>query len=477
MEEKNTIGRILAIDTGSTSTKVGYFVDGKLLFEEKLIHSAEEIGRFKHVMDQDKLRRDAIMGFLQKKGIALQDLDIIMARGGLFAPVRTGVYRVNRDMRDVLLTCRDGTHACNLSAVIADDISELVNEVRHEKGLPAPFGLCHAYIADPPMADEMLPECRLGGIPEFPRRAFFHALNSRATVKQYLRDHGHKENDVTAIVAHMGGGITVTLHRNGQVIDTNNGLGGDGPFTPERAGTCPAFPLIEMCFSGQYTEGEVKKKILGKGGAVAYFGTNDLKIIEDRALAGDADCETFLNAYCLNIAKYIASEAATVEGKVDVILLTGGTANSKSLCEAIRRRHRPRRGLTEQLHKHLFRQVRNQAADVLRKRLPRRFGRVRYRNVHQVIRPTERSVLPALVRKVGTVIDPFNITDNHLHSHLQPRHQRIQGRLFQAGERPQLPGGHFPFPGDGIHHHPLHPFRAILFLRPPPGHQFQRNFP
>ncbi len=215
MEENNTIGRILAIDTGSTSTKVGYFVDGKLLFEEKLIHSAEEIGRFKHVMDQDKLRRDAIMGFLQKQGIALQDLDIIMARGGLFAPVRTGVYRVNRDMRDVLLTCRDGTHACNLSAVIADDISELVNEVRHDKGLPAPFGLCHAYIADPPMADEMLPECRLGGIPEFPRRAFFHALNSRATVKQYLRDHGHKENDVTAIVAHMGGGITVTLHRNG----------------------------------------------------------------------------------------------------------------------------------------------------------------------------------------------------------------------------------------------------------------------
>ena len=179
--KENNIGRILAIDTGSTSTKVGYFVDGKLLFEEKLIHTAEEVGRFKHVMDQDKMRRDAIMGFLHKKNIALQDLDIIMARGGLFAPVRTGVYRVNRDMRDVLLTCRDGTHACNLSAVIADDIAERVNEVRHDKGLPAPFGLCHAYIADPPMADEMLPECRLGGIPEFPRRAFFHALNSRAT--------------------------------------------------------------------------------------------------------------------------------------------------------------------------------------------------------------------------------------------------------------------------------------------------------
>ena len=335
--KENNIGRILAIDTGSTSTKVGYFVDGKLLFEEKLIHTAEEVGRFKHVMDQDKMRRDAIMGFLHKKSIALQDLDIIMARGGLFAPVRTGVYRVNRDMRDVLLTCRDGTHACNLSAVIADDIAERVNEVRHDKGLPAPFGLCHAYIADPPMADEMLPECRLGGIPEFPRRAFFHALNSRATVKQYLRDHGHKENDVTAIVAHMGGGITVTLHRNGQVIDTNNGLGGDGPFTPERAGSCPAFPLIEMCFRSGLSEREVKHRVLGRGGAVAFFGTNDLRELERRA-ADDPKVDTWLDAFGLNVAKYIASLAATVDGRVDVILLTGGIAKDSRIVADIRRR-------------------------------------------------------------------------------------------------------------------------------------------
>ena len=146
--KENNIGRILAIDTGSTSTKVGYFVDGKLLFEEKLIHTAEEVGRFKHVMDQDKMRRDAIMGFLHKKNIALQDLDIIMARGGLFAPVRTGVYRVNRDMRDVLLTCRDGTHACNLSAVIADDIADLVNEVRHDNGPLRPVPRLYRRSAD-----------------------------------------------------------------------------------------------------------------------------------------------------------------------------------------------------------------------------------------------------------------------------------------------------------------------------------------
>ena len=200
MTQEITKGRLLAIDTGSTSTKLGYFIDGKQVFSEKLIHNMEELSRYENVMDQDRMRRDAIIGFLRDKGIAITDIDIVMARGGLFAPVITGVYKVNRDMRDVLLTCRDGVHACNLSAVIADDIAEEVNEARSAAGTESPFGLCRAYIADPPMADEMLPECRLGGIPEFPHRAFFHALNSRATVKQYLRSHGKEENDITAIV-------------------------------------------------------------------------------------------------------------------------------------------------------------------------------------------------------------------------------------------------------------------------------------
>lgn len=331
-------GRILAINTGSTSTKIGYYVDGKVVFDTKLIHTSADIAKYKQVMDQDKMRRDAITSFLDQKGISLNDIDIVMARGGLFAPVISGIYRVNRDMRDVLLTCRDGTHACNLSAVIGDDIAEQVNEYRKESSLRAPYGKCSAYIADPPMADEMLPECKIGGIPEFPRKAFFHALNSRATVKQYLRDHGHKTNDVTAIVAHMGGGITITLHRNGKVIDTNNGLGGDGPFTPERAGSCPAFALVEMCFSGKYSETDIKKKLLGNGGAMAYFGTNDLGELLLRANMGDKKCKVFMNAFCLNIAKYIASLATTVNGKVDLILLTGGAAFSKEICQAIENR-------------------------------------------------------------------------------------------------------------------------------------------
>lgn len=329
-------GKVVAIDTGSTSTKLGYFVDGRKVFEQKLVHNAEELSAYSHVMQQDTMRRDAVADFLRSKNIYYKDIDIVMARGGLFSPVITGVYKVNRDMRDVLLTCRDGTHACNLSAVIADDIAEMVNERLAQEGDTS--RVCHAYIADPPMADEMLPECRIGGLPEFPRRAFFHALNSRATVKKYLREHGHATNDITAIVAHMGGGITITLHRNGKVIDTNNGLGGDGPFTPERAGSCPAFPLIEMCFSGRYTEAQVKKRVLGQGGAMAFFGTNDLAEIERMGLEGDEKAATFIKAFSLNVAKYIVSLAATVEGKVDVILLTGGTANSEAITEDIRRR-------------------------------------------------------------------------------------------------------------------------------------------
>ena len=329
-------GKVLAINTGSTSTKVGYYVDGQPVCIRTLEHTAEEIGRYPDVLDQDRMRRDAVTTFLNEKGICLDQIDIVMARGGLFAPVVTGVYEVNEDMREVLLSGRDGIHACNLSAIIADDIAGMVNAYRDATGIDV--SRCHAYIADPPMADEMLPECRVGGLPEFPRRAFLHALNSRATVRKYLYDHGRVRNDVTAIVAHMGGGITVTLHRNGKVIDTNNGLGGDGPFTPERAGSCPAFPLIEMCFRSGMTEKEVKRKVLGKGGAVAFFGTNDLRELERRAAAGDTEVDIWLNAFGLNVAKYIASLATTVDGHIDVILLTGGIAKDSRIVSDIRRR-------------------------------------------------------------------------------------------------------------------------------------------
>lgn len=331
-------GNILVVNTGSITTKFAYYSDGEIVLEQKLEHSVEELSRFADVMDQDKMRTAEILGALKEKGIRLEDIDIVMARGGLFTPCITGVYNVNADMREVLATSRDGNHACNLSAIIGDDIANEINAIREKKGITPRFGPCVAYVADPPMADEMLPECHVGGIPEFPRKTLFHALNTRAIMRQYLRDTGRKAEDTTAVICHMGGGVTISLHRGGRVIDTSHGLGGDGPITPERAGCCPPYPLIDMCFSGQYSKQEIKKKLIGKGGAVAYFGTNDMRVIVQKAKEGLPDYVVFMKAFVLNIAKYIVAQAAVVDGKVDVIILTGGVAYSKDITDAITRK-------------------------------------------------------------------------------------------------------------------------------------------
>lgn len=321
-------GKVLIINPGSTSTKIGFYNDGKQQLETNLTHSAEEIAKYESVMDQGGMRRDAIVGFLSENGVGLDSIDIIMARGGLITPIKAGVYEVTQEMRDALVAGKDGVHACNLSALIADDLASDINRSRHEKGEE---GICKAYIADAPTADEMLPELKITGHPAFERRAAFHTLNSRAMVRRYASSVGKTNMDVTVIVAHMGGGSSVSLHRNGLVIDVNDALGGDGPFSPERAGSVPAFPLIEMCFSGKYSKAEIKKMLVGKGGAVAHLGTNDFRTISARAEAGDEGCAAFLKAFCISVAKYIGSEATVVGGKVDAIILTGGIAHNKAI--------------------------------------------------------------------------------------------------------------------------------------------------
>ena len=331
-------GNVLVVNTGSITTKFAYYRDGEAILDQKLEHSVEELSQFADVMDQDQMRTDKILGALREKGIRLEDIDIVMARGGLFTPCITGVYNVNADMREVLSSSRDGNHACNLSALIGDNIAQEINALRDKEGIEPRYGKCVAYVADPPMADEMLPECHVGGIPEFPRKTLFHALNTRAIMRQFLRDTGRKAEDTTAVICHMGGGVTISLHRAGKVIDTSHGLGGDGPITPERAGCCPPYPLIDMCFSGKYTKQEIKRKLIGRGGAVAYFGTNDMRVIVQRAKEGIPEYVVFMKAFVLNIAKYIVAQAAVVDGKVDVIILTGGVAYSKDITDAITRK-------------------------------------------------------------------------------------------------------------------------------------------
>lgn len=325
-------GRVLAINTGSTSTKIGYFVDETMVFEQNLVHSVSDLAKYSSVMEQDLMRRDAITEFLSQKGIALSDIDIVMARAGLITPVETGVYGVNEAMRRALVEARNGVHACNLSGLIADDIAQEVNEARAACGKDAS---CRAYIADAAMADEMLPEAKVGGLPEFPRRPLCHALNSRAMVRRLARERGVDFRSLTVIVAHMGGGTSVTLHRGGRIIDTNDAHGGDGPVSAERAGTVPGFPLVEMCFSGRYTKEEVEKHLVGKGGAVAWFGTNDFREILKMADGGDEKAQVFVKGYCLSVAKYIAGLSVDVYGKVDAIILTGGVAHSSFMMQQI----------------------------------------------------------------------------------------------------------------------------------------------
>ena len=326
-------GRVLAINTGSTSTKIAYFVDGRKSFEQNLAHSVETLSKFDSVMDQDLMRKDAITEFLSEREIPLCDIDIVMARGGLITPIKTGIYEVTPVMRQALTEAQEGVHACNLSALIADDLAEEINRARKAAGVE---GVCKAYIPDPPMADEVLPEAKVYGLPEFTRRPLFHALNSRAVCRRYAKSKGVKYQDLTIIVAHMGGGTSVTLHKGGNVIDTNDALGGDGPISAERAGSVPGFPLVEMCFSGKYTKEEIKKRLVGKGGAVAWFGTNDFREIVSRAESCPEGREAlFLKGYCLSVAKYIASLTADVCGKVDAIILTGGIAYSEKITSDI----------------------------------------------------------------------------------------------------------------------------------------------
>lgn len=319
-------GRILVINTGSTSTKIGFFDAGNKLFEQNITHSAREISVYASVLDQLDMRRDAIMDFLASRDIALASIDLVMSRGGLITPIRTGVYEINDEMKAALREGKNGMHACCLCGLIASDVCDRINEAKRTAGM---IPDCKVYIADPPMADEMIPEAKLGGLPEFPRRTLFHALNSRAMVRRYARSICKTNKDVTVIVAHLGGGSSVSLHHKGQVIDCNDALGGDGPMSTERAGSVPGFPLVDKCFSGQYTRQQVRKRLAGRGGAIAYFNTNDFREIIAMADAGDQSAEVFIKAFCLSAAKYIGSLATTAFGEVDAIILTGGVCHSK----------------------------------------------------------------------------------------------------------------------------------------------------
>jgi len=316
--------KLLIINPGSTSTKIGVYEDENEILEETLRHSSKEIDGFKSIFEQLEFRKDVILNILKEKNFDIKTLDAIVGRGGLLKPIEGGTYAVNEAMLADLKIGVQGQHASNLGGIIANEIAESLN-------IPA-------FIVDPTVVDEMAAVARLSGMPELDRKSIFHALNQKAVAKKYAKENGKKYEEINLIVAHMGGGITVGVHENGKVIDVNNGLDGEGPFSPERTGGLPSGDLAKLCFSGKYTLEEMLKKINGKGGFVAYLNTNDVRDALKMSQAGDKKAKLIIQAMGYQVAKEIGSCAAVLSGKVDAIILTGGIAYGEAVCNYITQR-------------------------------------------------------------------------------------------------------------------------------------------
>ncbi len=317
--------RILAINPGSTSTKIAVYEGGKVVFLKNIKHSTEELGQFKKITDQYEYRRDIIYKELQDAGVELESIRAVVGRGGLVKPIPSGVYKVNEAMKNDLRNSKMGEHASNLGGLIADDIAHKLSNAQ-------------AFIADPVVVDELEPLARFSGHALLERQSIFHALNQKAIARRHAKAVAKRYEDMNLIVVHLGGGISVGAHQNGKVIDVNQALDGDGPFSPERSGTLPMGKFLKMAFSGEYTYDEMKKMLVGKGGMASYTGSNDAYQVELAALAGDKKSNDVLQAMAYQTSKEVGAMACVLKGEVDAILITGGIANSKWFCNQVMER-------------------------------------------------------------------------------------------------------------------------------------------
>jgi butyrate kinase len=313
---------ILTINPGSTSTKIGIFNNENPVFIKKIVHDADILKTFSSITEQYTYRKNSILAELNAINFPLSDIDLIMARGGLLKPVHSGVYEIGDRMIEDLLSGRMGEHASNLGGLIAAD---LVGQISG----------CKAYIADPVVVDEMQDIAKITGHPAFKRMPIFHALNHKAIARKHAASINRAYENINLIIAHIGGGVSIGAHCRGKVIDVNNALYGDGPFSPERSGSLPAKQVVDICFSGKYSKNEIEKMFVGEGGFIAYFGTNNYLDVKNRAENGDKRCRLIVDSMAYQVAKYIGSMAAVLKGDVDAILITGGIANDPYICNYI----------------------------------------------------------------------------------------------------------------------------------------------
>ena len=324
---------VLVINPGSTSTKVALYSGSSELFNERIVHNSAELSRFPSILDQLEFRKQVILGMLDgNRNFRPEALRAVIGRGGLLHPLQGGVYRVNEEMKKDLRTARYGAHASNLGALLADLLAR-------EYG-------AEALIADPIVVDEMSPLARYTGLPEISRKSIFHALNHKATARKAAGKLGKTYAECNLIVAHLGGGTSVAIHQQGRVIDVNNALDGDGPFSVERAGQLPSGDWLRYVLSNSENPRNLQKKLTGGGGIVAHLGSNDLKQIEEviaaylgnREPPADMDgakCLEVVRAMCYQVAKEICALSAVVCGRIDSVVLTGGLAWDERIVKEI----------------------------------------------------------------------------------------------------------------------------------------------
>lgn len=310
---------ILSVNPGSTSTKIALYEDEKLLFTENIEHEREDLSGFKKIPDQLEYRKQLVLETLKKKGYELEQLDAIVGRGGLVPDLKTGGYLVTEKLAEVLSSETISPHASNLGGLIA-------------KSLADPLGI-PAYIYDAVTSSELSEVAKITGIPNVVRQSMCHALNSRAMARKFSESQGKNYEDMRFIVAHLGGGVSVSAHKDGKIIDSVGD--DDGQFSPERSGSVPLLKVIDLCYQGNYTRDEMIQLIRGKGGMYAHLGTSDCRIIEQRINAGDHRARLVFEAQAYQIAKGIGLLSITLYGDVDHIILTGGVANSKMLTTMI----------------------------------------------------------------------------------------------------------------------------------------------
>ena len=314
--------RILAVNPGSTSTKIAVYENGDEILKENIPVDQDIISEYKCVLDQLEHRFDLIKRTLIDNGVKPDSFDAVVGRGGILAPMPSGTYLVTEEMTDYLKDAPRGEHASNLGAFIAEKFA-------HMSG-------CEAYIVDPVSVDELTDVARISGAPEIKRSSLVHALNQKAVARKVAADLGKKYEDCRFVVAHLGTGITIGAHSSGKIVDVV-GAKADGPFSPERAGGLPVGELVDLIFSGRYTKEELKKKLLSGWGIVAYLGTRDIREVFKMA-ENDPEARIILEAFVYQIAKGIGELCTVLDGEIDAVILTGGMAHSDRLMEMLQKK-------------------------------------------------------------------------------------------------------------------------------------------